>query len=575
MTTANLTRDETAARSAAITVRAYRVELDLAAAPDQSRPGFATTTTLEFDATAAQTWIDFLGLSVESVTVNGETVPVEYDGARIAVRGLGPSNVVTVAATGEYSRSGEGLHRFVDPEDGADLPLHPVRAGRRAPGIRLLRAAGPEGAVHLRGDRPGGLGGGLANRRAAHPRGRRCPAVVEFEPTLPISTYLTAVVAGPVPLRDESSWTPQDGLTVSRSARCAAASLAQYFDADDGLRGDQAGPGLLPRALRLPVPFGQVRPGRSCPSTTSARWRTRAWSPSREAYVFRGAGHRRRSTRAGPTRSCTRWPTCGSATWSPWCGGTTCGSRSPSPTSWAPSPARRPPGGPTRGSRSPTAARPGRTARTSCPRRTRSSPTSVDLEEAKLNFDGITYAKGARVLKQLVAYVGRDAFLEGARRYFRAHAFGNTTLDDLLAELAATSGRDLARVGAGLAADQWRLHVDARAPRQAARDRPDQPAAAHPRRRALRLRRRRLAGADRAPGGGHLRCAHPGRADRDAPGAAQRRRPHLRQGPARAGSRSAPSRPRSTASSTRWPAGWSGRRCGTPPATACSPPSAT
>ena len=49
-----------------------------------------------------------------------------------------------------------------------------------------------------------------------------------------------------------------------------------------------------------------------------------------------------------------------------------------------------------------------------------------DLEDAKLNFDGITYAKGASVLKQLVAYVGRDAFLEGARRYFKRHAYGNT-----------------------------------------------------------------------------------------------------------------------------------------------------
>ncbi|MDJ0107795.1 aminopeptidase N, partial [Rhodococcus erythropolis] len=67
----------------------------------------------------------------------------------------------------------------------------------------------------------------------------------------------------------------------------------------------------------------------------------------------------------------------------------------------------------------------------------------VDLEAAKLNFDGITYAKGASVLKQLVAFVGRDAFFEAARRYFKAHAFGNTTLVDLLDVLAETSGRDV------------------------------------------------------------------------------------------------------------------------------------
>ncbi len=66
-----------------------------------------------------------------------------------------------------------------------------------------------------------------------------------------------------------------------------------------------------------------------------------------------------------------------------------------------------------------------------------------DLEDAKLNFDGITYAKGASVLKQLVAYVGPDAFLEGARRYFKRHAYGNTRLGDLLSVLEETSGRDM------------------------------------------------------------------------------------------------------------------------------------
>jgi aminopeptidase N len=66
-----------------------------------------------------------------------------------------------------------------------------------------------------------------------------------------------------------------------------------------------------------------------------------------------------------------------------------------------------------------------------------------DVAAVEVNFDGITYAKGASVLKQLVAYVGRDAFLAGVRRYFRKYEFGNTTLDDLLAELSETSGRDL------------------------------------------------------------------------------------------------------------------------------------
>jgi aminopeptidase N len=66
-----------------------------------------------------------------------------------------------------------------------------------------------------------------------------------------------------------------------------------------------------------------------------------------------------------------------------------------------------------------------------------------DIEAVEVNFDGITYAKGASVLKQLVAYVGRDNFLAGVRRYFGQHAWSNATLADLLAPLEQTSGRDL------------------------------------------------------------------------------------------------------------------------------------
>ena len=67
----------------------------------------------------------------------------------------------------------------------------------------------------------------------------------------------------------------------------------------------------------------------------------------------------------------------------------------------------------------------------------------VDLEAVELNFDGITYAKGASVLAQLVAFVGQEAFLAGVRDYFARHAYGNTALGDLLASLQRTSGRDL------------------------------------------------------------------------------------------------------------------------------------
>ena len=126
MSTANLTREDTARRKTEIDVLGYRVELDLrdaapatATATDAGATTFPTRTTVEFAARTDRTWLDFLGARVDAVTVNGLDVPVRYDGARIELTGLGSVNVVTVEARGTYSRSGEGMHRFTDPVDGA------------------------------------------------------------------------------------------------------------------------------------------------------------------------------------------------------------------------------------------------------------------------------------------------------------------------------------------------------------------------------------------------------------------------------------------------------------------------
>ncbi len=82
-----------------------------------------------------------------------------------------------------------------------------------------------------------------------------------------------------------------------------------------------------------------------------------------------------------------------------------------------------------------------------------------DLHAVEVNFDGITYAKGASVLKQLVAYVGLDAFLAGLRDYFRDHAFANATFGDLLGALEKSSGRDLSGWGSAVAQDHGTEHA--------------------------------------------------------------------------------------------------------------------
>ena len=93
-----------------------------------------------------------------------------------------------------------------------------------------------------------------------------------------------------------------------------------------------------------------------------------------------------------------------------------------------------------------------------------------DVAHAFANFDQITYAKGQAVLRQLVAYVGEERFVEGLRAYFRDHAWGNTTLDDLMRAIGAAAGRDLVRLDHRLARPGGHRHhrADAR-PRRPAR----------------------------------------------------------------------------------------------------------
>ena len=141
-----------------------------------------------------------------------------------------------------------------------------------------------------------------------------------------------------------------------------------------------------------------------------------------------------------------------------------------------------------------------------------------ELEGLSQQFDGITYAKGASVLKQLVAYVGYDAFLAGVNRYFERHAWGNATLADLLVELEEASGRDLgdwARVWLqepGVTTLQAHVELDAPGP---LRTRADRAAARHPARgrvpgAAPAPRRDRRLPMGRARGARAASCVMPG-----------------------------------------------------------------
>ncbi|WP_446222474.1 aminopeptidase N [Nocardia sp. IBHARD005] len=438
MNTANLTRSETAARSAAVTVGDYRVELDLSAAPDQTRAGFATTTTVTFDATVEQTWLDFIGLSVESVTVNGADVAVEYDGARLTVGGLTETNVVVVRGTGAYSRSGEGLHRFLDPVDGQTYLYTQYEPADARRVFACFEQPDMKAPFTFAVTAPAGWQV-VSNRPFAAIQNNGVIQNVEFSPTLPISTYITAVAAGPYH-RVESSWTRGE-LTIGLGIYCRA-SLARYLDADTIFEVTSQGLDFFAEHFDYPYPWGKYDQV-FVPEYNLGAMENPGLVTFTEAYVFRGAAttaqyegrantilHEMAHMWFGDLVTMVWWDDLWlKESFADYMGALASSEATEWTDAWVAFANRR---------------KAWAYLQDQLPTTHPIVADITDLEAAKLNFDGITYAKGASVLKQLVAYVGREEFFSGVRRYFRTHAFGNTTLDDLLTELSADSGRDLA-----------------------------------------------------------------------------------------------------------------------------------
>ncbi|UNX55842.1 aminopeptidase N [Georgenia sp. TF02-10] len=434
----NLTRTEAQERAATVATESYAVVLDLT----RGDRVFGSTTTITFTATpGAATFVDLIAESVESITLNGEPVDTAaFADSRIQLTGLAARNELVVAATCRYMHTGEGLHRFVDPVDGETYlyTQFEVADSRRMfavfeqPDLKATFAftvTAPDHWTVVSGaptPEPTPAGDGVATWT--------------FPPTDRISSYLTAIVAGPYH-GVHGELTSADGRTIPLGVYCRA-SLAQHLDAEEIMDLTRAGFAFYEAAFDRPYPFAKYDQ-LFVPEFNAGAMENAGAVTIVESYVFRSkvpaATVERRAVTvlhelahmwfgdlvtmrwwndlwlnesfaeyvshlaaAEATRFTTAWTTFSALE-----------------KSWAYNQDQLP-------STHPIVA----------PIR--------DLEDVEVNFDGITYAKGASVLKQLVAWVGRDAFLAGVRQYFAKHAHGNTELADLLAELEATSGRDLA-----------------------------------------------------------------------------------------------------------------------------------
>ncbi|MFD9123660.1 aminopeptidase N [Kitasatospora sp. NPDC059571] len=442
----NLSREEAQQRARSIDLDGYRVHLDLTSAPDPAAATFRSTTVLSFRSSAPGdgTFVDLLAAAVRSVTLNGRALDVAeaFDGARITLPALAEQNELVVEADCSYSRTGEGLHRFVDPADGETyLYTHfePADARRvfatfeqpdlKAPFTFTVTAPAAwdvyANAVHEEITEDGGA------------------RTWRFAPTKPISSYLTAVVAGPYHVaRDHYGCELPDGtrLEIPLAATCRR-SLAPYFDADEIFTVTKQGLDFFHEEFDFPYPFGKYD---QCfvPEYNIGAMENPGCVTFREEFVFRSkvtdAAYEGRANVVlhemahmwfGDLVTPKWWDDLWlKESFADFMGSFAQVEATRYKAAWITFANRRKAWA-YRQDQFPT-----------------THPITADirdLEDAKLNFDGITYAKGASVLKQLVAYVGREPFFEGARRYFQRHAYGNTVLTDLLDVLEATSGRDL------------------------------------------------------------------------------------------------------------------------------------
>jgi aminopeptidase N len=436
----NLSRDEARERAELLSVDGYEVALDLRSAVggSESEPRtFRSVTTIRFRRTApgTTTFADLIAPSVNAVTLNGRELDpaAVFDGSRIVLDGLADENVLVVDAQCAYSRTGEGLHRFVDPEDG-EVYLYTQYEPADARRV-FANFEQPDLKAPFRFEVTAPEGWSVWSNGAEESRDGE---VRRFARTAPISTYITCVVAGPYH-RVTDTYRRGD-LEIPLGAMCRR-SLARHFDPEDVFLVTKQGFDFFHDNFDYPYPFGKYDQA-FVPEYNLGAMENPGMVTFREEYIYRGkvtqAAYERRANVIlhemahmwfGDLVTMKWWDDLWlKESFADFMGSFSLAEATRFTNSWVTF----------ANSRKAWAYRADQLPST--------HPVTADirdLEDAKLNFDGITYAKGAAVLKQLVAYAGRDAFMEGARRYFKRHAYGNTRLGDLLSVLEETSGRDM------------------------------------------------------------------------------------------------------------------------------------
>ena len=441
----NLTRVEASERAAQISVDHYLVQLDLTVGSQT----FTSTTTIDFKCSSpgTNTFADLVAAEIHEIRLNGKSLdPQEvYQDSRILLSELQPDNTLLVRADCAYSHSGEGLHRFVDPVDDRvyTYSQFEVPDARRVfttfeqPDLKSVftfEVTAPSGWKVI-SNAPTPVPTPLdANRE-----------LWKFPTTKPMSTYITAIVAGEYhEVLDE--YVGSFG-TIPLGHYCRQ-SLVPHLDSEELVKITSQGFGFFEDAFGYPYPFEKYDQ-LYVPEYNMGAMENAGCVTLRDEYLPRsrqdGAFYEFRASVIlhemahmwfGDLVTMKWWDDLwlneSFAEWAcyhaaveatefteSWTGFTN------ARKNWAIRQDQLP-------STHPIAA------------------DNYDLHQVEANFDGITYAKGASVLKQLVAWVGIENFLSGLGEYFREHEYANSEFTDLLGALERSSGRELASW-----ADEW------------------------------------------------------------------------------------------------------------------------
>ena len=432
----NIKQVEAAERSSLIKVSSYSIDLDLTTGAEN----FRVKTTVKFAGLkpGATTYIDCVGSKVISAKLNGSDFDPQFDGETIYLPALAADNVLEIEHDGVYSNSGEGLHRFVDPADDEVYLYTQFETGdaRRMYACfdqpdqkatftistitpkhwEVISNYGVESTKELDGDRK----------------------FTQFAESQVIATYVTAIVAGAyTSVHDEYKGEKTIPLGIY-----ARKSFFKYVDAENIFEVTKQGFAYFEKTFGLAYPFGKYDQIAVAEYNWGAMENVGCVTFHEDVLIFRSkVTERNYVSRAttihhemahmwfGDLVTMKWWEDLWlNESFAEWASYQSVSESTKYTEAWTEFNSLR------------------KSWAYRVDQLTTTHPIATEMEDldaVRTNFDGISYAKGASVLQQLVAHVGRDNFIKGLRLYFAKHQYGNTTLKDLIDQLEAASGRDL------------------------------------------------------------------------------------------------------------------------------------